>query len=115
MNWKFFALTALGISVLLSACSRNNDENLDLGRGIFKFKNCGEIQAYQKGIQEKIERYYQTVIVQPAREKGQTVPPLDQVSQVIERDIVDQKVASEMTAWFEDARRHADIAVLYQP
>lgn len=64
---------------------------------------------------QEIEQYYQKIFVPSAREKGQVVPPLDQVSRAIERDLADQKVAGEMTTWFEEARRRSDIVVLYEP
>jgi hypothetical protein len=58
---------------------------------------------------QEIQSYYESRIVPLAHERGETPPPLDQIRSVIEKTITEDKVASEMSAWFEDARRRADI------
>ncbi|MBI4469903.1 MAG: hypothetical protein HY650_11350 [Acidobacteria bacterium] len=63
---------------------------------------------------QEVEHYYQTHIEAEARKQGTPVPPLDQVRETIERDLADSKVATEMTAWFEDQRRRSEVVMLDQ-
>lgn len=60
---------------------------------------------------EEVEQYYRSTFEPEARARGARVQPLEEVKDLIERDITDSKVAREMTTWFEDARRRAEIVL----
>ncbi|GEM_PF-390082 len=61
---------------------------------------------------EEIQSYYRHRVVPLAEERGQSPPPLEEVRELIEKNLLEEKVASEMTLWFEEARRRADIVYL---
>jgi hypothetical protein len=62
----------------------------------------------------EIQSYYETRIVPAARERQETVPPLDQLRELIEKNIIEDKVAAEMIAWFEENRRRSEIVYLVE-
>lgn len=61
---------------------------------------------------EEVQSYYRHRVVPLAEERGQSPPPLEEVRELIEKNLLEEKVASEMTLWFEEARRRADIVYL---
>jgi hypothetical protein len=64
---------------------------------------------------EEIQSYYQSRVVPRAQERGQTPPPLDQtLRSIIEKTIIEDKVASELSVWFEEARRRSEIVRLVE-
>ncbi|MBI3951474.1 MAG: SurA N-terminal domain-containing protein [Acidobacteria bacterium] len=64
--------------------------------------------------EEEIQSYYQSRVVPLARERGETPPPFEQIRNVIERTIIEDKVASELSNWFEEARRRSEIVRLVE-
>jgi hypothetical protein len=61
---------------------------------------------------QEIQSYYESRVLPLAQERGQTPPPLEQIKDLIEKNLIEDRVASELTLWFEDARRRADIVYL---
>ncbi len=64
---------------------------------------------------EEIQSYYQSRIVQPTQESGETPPALDdKLRNTIERTIIEDKVDAELTVWFDEARRRSEIIRLVE-
>jgi len=63
---------------------------------------------------QEIQSYYERRVLPLAQERGETPPPLDQVKELIEKDIIEDKVASESSLWFEEARRRSEIVRLVE-
>jgi hypothetical protein len=63
----------------------------------------------------EIQSYYENRVVAQAKERGETAPPLDQrLRELIEKNIIEDKVASEMIAWFDESRRRSEIVYLME-
>lgn len=60
----------------------------------------------------EVEQYYQSILIPSWRATHKPVQPIEEVRHLIERDIADSKVANEMTAWFEEARRRSEIVII---
>jgi hypothetical protein len=58
---------------------------------------------------EEIEAYYQRTLVPQLREKGQPVPPLDDVREQIREVLRQQRLNEELQRWTTDLRRGADV------
>jgi peptidyl-prolyl cis-trans isomerase SurA len=71
-------------------------------------------QRFRQGISilpQDIETYYRTTLV-PQYAKGETVPPLDQVSSRIEEILLQQRVNALFDDWLSNLRKQGDIEVL---
>lgn len=68
---------------------------------------------FRPGVQvddEAVERYYQQTLVPQMRAQGATqVPPLDEVRELIEEILVQQRVNSESAAWLQSLRSQARV------
>ena len=58
---------------------------------------------------EEIEAYYQRTLVPQLREKGQVVPPLDDVREQIREVLRQQRLNEELQRWTAELRRSADV------
>jgi len=58
---------------------------------------------------EEIEAYYQRTLVPQLREKGQAVPPLDDVREQIREVLRQQRLNEELQHWTAELRRGADV------
>ena len=71
-------------------------------------------QRFRQGISilpQDIENYYRVTLV-PQYAKGETVPPLDQVSSRIEEILLQQRVNALFDDWLSNLRKQGDIEVL---
>jgi hypothetical protein len=60
------------------------------------------------------QSYYERAILPVARQSGEAPPAIEQVKDVIQKTITQDKVEAEMIAWFEEARRRSDIVYLVE-
>jgi hypothetical protein len=63
---------------------------------------------------QEIQWYYQNRIVRLAEERGEAAPQLNDVRNLIEKTIIQDKVDSEMNNWFDEARRRSEIVSLVE-
>ena len=71
-------------------------------------------QRFRQGISilpQDIETYYRSTLV-PQYAKGETAPPLDQVSSRIEEILLQQRVNALFDDWLSNLRKQGDIEVL---
>lgn len=61
---------------------------------------------------EEVREYYGTVFVPAAEKRGLTpVPPLEQITEQVRNNVVEEKVSHEVNNWLEAIRRRSDIEV----
>lgn len=63
---------------------------------------------------QEIQSYYESRLLPLARERGQKPPPLESIKDLIEKTLIEDRVESELSQWFEEARRQADIVYLVE-
>jgi hypothetical protein len=60
----------------------------------------------------EIKEYYETVFVPAAKSKGANpIPPLDQITDLIRHNVVEEKVARDLETWIDAIRRRSDIEI----
>jgi len=61
---------------------------------------------------DDVRQYYNNVFVPEERKRGVSTPtPLDQVSDTIQKNIVEEKTMHEVDVWLEAARQRSDIEI----
>ena len=61
---------------------------------------------------DETRQYYETVFTPEARKRGlEPIPPLDQVSETIQKNITQEKAAKELESWLEVTRQRSDIEI----
>ena len=61
---------------------------------------------------DEIAQYYKDVFVPEAQNRGvNPVPPLVQVSEMIQRNIIEEKTVKEVDAWLEATRQRSDVEI----
>src|SRR4029077_12288855 len=63
---------------------------------------------------DDINKYYRTMLTPEMQQKGQPVPPLDDVREDIREVLKQQKLTQELQTWTEELRTKADV-VIYPP
>jgi hypothetical protein len=61
---------------------------------------------------EEIQKYYDEMFVPEARNRGLPVPTLNQIKDVIQSALLDEKLAEQVKTWLEVLRRRSDIEIL---
>jgi hypothetical protein len=62
--------------------------------------------------EDEIRKYYGDVFVPAAKVRGlNPIPPLQQVSDAVRRNIIEETLARQVDAWLETMRRRSDIEV----
>ena len=66
---------------------------------------------------QEVEGYYRDVYVPRRRRQspGRIVPALKEVYKEIERTVIEDKVAADLSKFFDEVRDTADIEILNQP
>lgn len=61
---------------------------------------------------DDIKKYYDEVFAPEARKRGvNPVPSLDQVSDLIQKNIVEEKTVHEVDAWLDETRQRSDVEI----
>jgi hypothetical protein len=61
---------------------------------------------------DEIQQYYKDVFVPAAQKRGTNpVPALDQVSDMIAKNIVEEKMVREVDSWLEETRQRSDVEI----
>jgi hypothetical protein len=61
---------------------------------------------------DEIQQYYQAVFVPAAQKQGTNpIPALEQVSQMIAQNIVEEKMVREVDSWLEETRQRSDVEI----
>ena len=62
---------------------------------------------------QDVRKYYDEVFVPAARARGTNpVPPLEQVTEAIRKNVVEEQLDHEVTIWLEAVRRRSNIEIL---
>jgi len=69
-------------------------------------------RQFLRASDEEIRKYYDDVFVPEAKKRGlDPIPPVDQVADVIRKNIVEEKLDHEVNIWMEAVRRRSDIEI----
>ncbi|HYR91068.1 MAG TPA: hypothetical protein VE422_43835 [Terriglobia bacterium] len=69
-------------------------------------------RQFLRASDEEIRMYYTDVFVPEARSRGiNSVPPLEQVMEMIRMNIIEEKLNHEVTNWLEAIRRRSNIEI----
>jgi hypothetical protein len=61
---------------------------------------------------EEVRKYYDDVFVPEAKTRGlNPIPPLEQVSDLIRRNVIEEHVGRDVTLWLEGIRRRSQIEI----
>jgi hypothetical protein len=59
----------------------------------------------------EVSEYYTKIFVPAAQKKGGPVPPLEQVTDMIRDNVIQEKTAHEVESWLAAIRRRSDIEI----
>ncbi|PYS45533.1 MAG: hypothetical protein DMG13_31840 [Acidobacteria bacterium] len=69
-------------------------------------------RQFLRASDEEIRKYYDEVFVPEARSrKLDSIPALEQVADVIRKNIIEEKLDHEVKIWMEAIRRRSDIEI----
>ena len=69
-------------------------------------------RQFLRASDEEIRKYYDEVFVPEAKARGlNPIPPLEQVADVIPKNVIEEKLDHEVKIWLEAIRRRSDIEI----
>ena len=69
-------------------------------------------RQFIRATDEEVEKYYSDVFAPEARSRGlNPIPTLDQATETIRANIIDEKMSQEVQGWLETVRRRSDVEI----
>ena len=71
-------------------------------------------QRFRQFIQatdDEIRQYYENRFIPEARRRGQAIPPLTEVTELIRNNVVEEKLMHDVDNWLEASRRRSEIEI----
>jgi hypothetical protein len=71
-------------------------------------------QRFRQFIQasdDEIRHYYENRFIPEAKRRGQTIPPLSELSDLIRKNVIEEKLMRDVDNWLDASRRRSEIEI----